>query len=165
MKRLFFIFFIAFFTASVHAAPARDASIGKLLTLAHAKTLHESVISDTDEMIDSTIKPMMQRQNLSPKQKSLIDSFIVKYKGIVKEELSWQKMMPSYIQIYRDTFTEQEINELIAFYESPTGKMFLTKIPVIMNKTSDLMREKIISIMTRMDSALTETMKEMAKQQ
>lgn len=30
--------------------------------------------------------------------------------------------MPSYIRIYRETFTEKELNDLIAFYESPTGK-------------------------------------------
>ena len=74
------------------------------------------------------------------------------------EEFSWQKTLPDYIRIYRETFTEEEIQSLIAFYESPTGKMFVRKTPLIMNKMSDVMNQKIAMILNRMNTALIETM-------
>lgn len=163
MRRILFVFFLALFSASVHAAPVQDASIEKLLTLTDAKKMHESVISDSDELIDSSIKPMLLRQNMTPEQQALMDSFLAKYKKIIKDELSWQKMLPAYIRIYRDTFTEKELKELIAFYESPTGKMYIRKTPVILDKTSMVMQQKMVSILTRMDAVLSETMKEMSK--
>lgn len=163
MKRLLFIFFIALFTASVHATPVQDASIEKLLTLTDAKKMHESIMSDSDELIDSSIKPMLHREHMTSKQEALVDSFLAKYKAIIKDELSWKKMLPAYIQIYRDTFTEKELAELIAFYESPTGQMFVQKTPVILDKTSKIMQQKMVSILTRMDAALSESMKEMSK--
>ena len=163
MRRILFLFLLALFSASVHAAPVQDASIEKLLTLTDAKKMHESVISDSDELIDSSIKPMLHRQNMTPEQQALMDSFLAKYKKIIKDELSWQKMLPSYIQIYRDTFTEKELKELIAFYESPTGQMYIRKTPVILDKTSMVMQQKMVSILTRMDAVLSETMKEMSK--
>ena len=163
MKRILFVFFIALFSASVHAAPVQDASIEKLLTLTDAKKIHESIISESDELIDSSIKPMLHRDKMTPEQQQLMDSFLAKYKAIIKDELSWKKMLPAYIQIYRDTFTEKELNELIAFYESPTGQMFIKKTPVILDKTSKVMQQKMVSILTRMDSVLSETMKEMSK--
>lgn len=163
MRRILFLFLLALFSASVHAAPVQDASIERLLTLTDAKKMHESVISDSDELIDSSIKPMLHRQNMTPEQQALMDSFLAKYKKIIKDELSWQKMLPAYIQIYRDTFTEKELKELIAFYESPTGQMYIRKTPVILDKTSMVMQQKMVSILTRMDAVMSETMKEMSK--
>lgn len=163
MKRILFVFFITLFSATIHAAPVQDASIEKLLTLTEARKLHESIISDSDELIDSSIRPIINREKMTPEQQASMDSFFTKYKAIIKDELSWNKMLPSYIQIYRETFTDQELNELIAFYESPTGQMFVKKTPVILDKTSRIMQRKMVSILTRMDSALTETMKEMSK--
>ena len=90
--------------------------------------------------------------------KKMAESFLNIYKNIVKEEFSWKKMMPDYIRIYRETFTEEELQSLIAFYESPTGKMFIRKMPLIMDKTSDIMRQKMVSILSRMNTALGESM-------
>ena len=80
MRRLFFIFLIAVLASPVYAAPVQDASIEKLLTLTDAKKLHESVMSDSDEIVDSTLKPMLLREKPTPEQKAFIDSFLTKYK-------------------------------------------------------------------------------------
>lgn len=162
MRRLFFIFLIAVLASPVYAAPVQDASIEKLLTLTDAKKLHESVMSDSDEIVDSTLKPMLLREKPTPEQKAFIDSFLTKYKKIMKDELSWEKMMPSYIRIYRETFTEKELNELIAFYESPTGKMFVKKTPVILEKTSSVMQQKMVSILSKMNAMLEDSKKDMS---
>ena len=70
-------------------------------------------------------------------------------------------MIPSYNRNYRETFTEKELNDLIAFYESPTGKMFVKKTPVILEKTSAVMQQKMVSILSRMNAMLEQTMKEL----
>lgn len=68
-------------------------------------------------------------------------------------------MVPDYIRIYRETFTEEELQSLIAFYESPAGQMFIRKTPEIMDKMSDLLRMKMVFILSRMNTALNETLK------
>lgn len=161
MRRLFFIFLLAMLASPVFAAPVQDASIEKLLSLTDAKKLHDSVIADSDEIVDSTLKPMLMREKTTPEQTAFVDSFLTKYKKIIRDELSWEKMMPSYIRIYRETFTEKELNDLIAFYESPTGKMFVKKTPVILEKTSSVMQQKMVSILSRMNAMLEERMKQM----
>ncbi len=162
MRRLFFIFLLAMLASPVYAAPVQDASIEKLLSLTDAKKLHDSVIADSDEIVDSTLKPMLMREKTTPEQTAFVDSFLMKYKKIIRDELSWEKMMPSYIRIYRETFTDKELNDLIAFYESPTGKMFVKKTPVILEKTSSVMQQKMVSILSRMNAMLEESMKQMS---
>ena len=113
---------------------------------------------NVDDIIETTLKPILQLDNMNAEKKKMAESFLNKYKNIVKEEFSWKKMMPDYIRIYRETFTEEELQSLIAFYESPTGKMFIRKMPLIMDKTSDIMRQKMVSILSRMNTALGESM-------
>ena len=43
-------------------------------------------------------------------------------------------LMEELIPIFNDHYTEQEIMELIAFYESPTGQKVITETPLIMKK-------------------------------
>lgn len=160
MRRLFLICCIALLASSVHAAPVQDASVEKLLKLTDAKKIHDSVMSDSDAMVDSTLKPMLMSEKQTPEQKAFVDSFLAKYKKIIRDELSWEKMVPAYVQIYRQTFTEKELNELIAFYESPTGKMYIRKMPLILEKTSGMMQQKMVTILTKMNAILTETMNE-----
>ena len=158
MKRLICILFAALFSLPVLAAPAQDATIEKLLILTEAQKLSDSAISDSDEIIETTLKPVLQLDNMTAEKKKIVESFLNKYKHIIKEEFSWKKMMPDYIRIYRETFTEEELQSLVAFYESPTGQMFIKKTPAIMDKTSDLLRLKMVSILSRMNTALKETM-------
>ena len=158
MKRLLILLLAVFFSVPAFATPAQDASIEKLLILTEAQKLNYSAIADSDDIIETTLKPILQLDNMTAEKKKMAESFLNKYKNIVKEEFSWKKMMPDYIRIYRETFTEEELQSLIAFYESPTGKMFIRKMPLIMDKTSDIMRQKMVSILSRMNTALGESM-------
>ena len=75
------------------------------------------------------------------------------------EEILGQELKRPHLKFQDKTHvTEEEIQSLIAFYESPTGKMFVRKTPLIMNKMSDVMNQKIAMILNRMNTALIETM-------
>lgn len=71
MRRLFFIFLIALLASPVYATPVQDASIEKLLTLTDAKKMYDSVIADSDEIVDSTLKPMLMREKPTARTKSV----------------------------------------------------------------------------------------------
>lgn len=154
MKRLLIALLAALFFMPAFAAPAQDASIQKLLTLTEAQKLNDAAIANSNEMIDSSLKPVLRLDDMTAEKKKIVESFLAEYKQIVKEEFSWDKMLPDYIRIYKETFTEEEIQDLITFYESPTGQMFVRKMPVIMDKASNVMRQRMTSILVRMNMAL-----------
>lgn len=158
MKRFLILLLAALFSAPVLATPAQDSTIEKLLILTEAQKLNDSAIADSDDIIETTLKPVLQLDKMTEEKKKMTESFLNEYKHIVKEEFSWKKMMPDYIRIYRETFTEEELQCLITFYESPTGAIFIRKMPLIMDKTSDIMRQKMASILDRMNTALIESM-------
>ena len=158
MKRLLFILLFAAFSLPVHAETAQETSIEKLLVLTDAQKLCDSALSDTDKIIETTLRPLLQVDGITPEKRKTLESFLNQYKTIIREEFSWQKTLPDYISIYRDIFTEEEIQSLIAFYESPTGQMLVRKTPLIMDKMNDVLNQKMATIINRMHTALFETM-------
>ena len=51
-----------------------------------------------------------------------------------EQVLSWENMGPPMIALYTETFTEDELDELIAFYKTPIGARSLEKLPELMQK-------------------------------
>jgi hypothetical protein len=54
------------------------------------------------------------------------------YRNWFENDIDRTKMITAISKLYAKTFTIKEINELIAFYETPTGQKVLAKTPKIM---------------------------------
>jgi uncharacterized protein len=47
----------------------------------------------------------------------------------VQEKLPWSKLQPEYVRLYAETFTEQELCELAAFYRTSLGQRVVETTP------------------------------------
>jgi hypothetical protein len=69
-------------------------------------------------------------------------------------------MKEMYVDIYMDVFTEDEINELIGFYQSPLGKKMLDKMPALaqttLARTQDMVLKKMPEIQRRVENLKAE---------
>ena len=54
------------------------------------------------------------------------------YRDWFKYDFDQQAILTKLVAVYSESFTDKEINELIAFYETPTGQKFLAKSPQLM---------------------------------
>jgi hypothetical protein len=61
------------------------------------------------------------------------------------------KMMERMIPLYASTFTEKELQDAVTFYEGPSGKAMLQKMPVLMANMGPIMAE----LMPEMTSDVT----------
>lgn len=55
----------------------------------------------------------------------------------------------NFIQLYMSVYTEAEINELIAFYESPIGQKTLEKMPLLMQESMAINQKYTMKIMPK----------------
>jgi hypothetical protein len=78
---------------------------------------------------------------------------------LAKAELGWDRMKIKFARIYEDTFTPDEIKELIAFYKSPTGQMFVETEPLLLQKSTEMGQ----TIATRIQPVMQEAMLDEAK--
>ena len=51
------------------------------------------------------------------------------------------KMVDRMIPLYASTFTEKELQDLVAFYDGPSGQAMLAKMPVLMSRMAPMMSE------------------------
>jgi hypothetical protein len=157
-----FILFLAslVFTASVHAAPASDASIDTLLTITKVERMLDGMFASLDPMMRQMTAGMLKGQKLSTGQQRSLDNMMTKMTAVMRDEMSWANMRPMYLQIYRETFTQEEVEGMIAFYRTPVGVATIDKMPAAMQKSMTLMQARMGPMMERMNAALQQAVAE-----
>jgi len=83
--------------------------------------------------------------------------------GVVREQLSYDRLKPELIELYDETFTVQELSGINAFYESPAGQAYLAKIPELTKKSSQAGVNLMSAAMPRIQKMTADWMNEMKK--
>ena len=52
--------------------------------------------------------------------------------------LNWEAIGPKLVDMYTDTFTEGELQEMTAFYTSPVGRKALANMPQLMRRGAEI---------------------------
>ncbi len=123
------------------AAPPSEQSIEKMLQVMQVQKMLDQIITQMDSAMQTGVTQGLQGQTLTPAQKGKLTDFQAKLSGTIKDELSLAKTKDIYVQVYRETFTQDEINSIIAFYSSPAGKAMVEKVPVAMQKVQAMTEE------------------------
>lgn len=132
------------------SAPS-EASIKQLLEVAQARKLIDSVMSQMDTLMLQTIQQATQGKEVSPKIQKEIDKQQADVTGLMKELLDWSKLEPMYVRIYQKTFSQSEVDGMIAFYKTPAGQAVIAKMPTAMQNTMDEMQQMMRPVMQKME--------------
>jgi uncharacterized protein len=62
---------------------------------------------------------------------------------VMREHLTWATLEPEFVRIYTEVFTERELRELTAFYETPLGQKLLDKMPVASARKQTVVMERM----------------------
>jgi uncharacterized protein len=134
MKKALLILFLSIAAILSSYGQTKEESIRELL---HA--------NETDSMIDKNINSMipMMFDKIMLKEKDTI------FKNKVKEQLNTQNsafqaleqlIMNEVVKIYDRNFTEEEINQYLAFFRTDAGKKFVKTTPFIMRESMKSMQ-------------------------
>ena len=113
-----------------------------------------------DEMMANqkeTIKKMAASflpKNLSAEQLKTAQEIQDKAMETVSRQLSWEALKPDFIQVYSEVYTEQELKDLTAFYQTPAGRKFIEKMPELQARTMEIMQKRMAEIMPAMLAAM-----------
>ncbi|AMP12966.1 DUF2059 domain-containing protein [Collimonas pratensis] len=160
MRRFSILFFAVFFSTAVHAASPSDASIEELLNSMHAEKIMDLMLPAIDKSMHQSMAMATEGKTLSAKQQQILDASTAKMMALMKDEMSWDKMHPMYVQIYRESFTQEEIDGLVAFYKSPAGVAYINKMPAVMQKTMGLMQTRMAEMIPKMKAAIQQAVED-----
>ncbi len=122
--------------ALLNFIPLARAAEEKAAGGTHYKAAEQMLtILDTPNLLKQSIDQMVsiqvqQNPTMAPFEGALRE-FLGKY-------MSWETLKPDLIKLYMDEFSEAELGEINKFYQTPTGKKMVTKLPTLMSKGAQL---------------------------
>lgn len=143
------------------AAPPSEASVKQLLEVAQARKLIDSVMTQMDRLMQQTIAQAIQGQDVPDKVQKEIDKWQAEVFGFTKELLAWNKLEPMYVRIYQKSFSQEEVDGMIAFYKTPAGQAVIGKMPVVMQNTMDEMQQMMAPVLQKMQNMQQDLVAEM----
>jgi uncharacterized protein len=148
------------FSASALAAAPSNESIEQLLTITKSEQVLGGARANMDNNLQALIAKATQGRELNAKGKKALEDFAKEYKTTMNSELSWSKLKPNYIKVYAETFTQDEINGMLAFYKTPAGQAMIQKMPVVMQKTMIMTQQQVQPIMQKIQTSLNKALHE-----
>jgi len=141
--------------------PPSEESIHRLMTLTDARKTLDTMLTTFDSAMSQGIKQGLAGKPITPKEQAVIDEMRAKLLGVFRETLSWKDMEPMFVQVYQGSLTQSEVDGMIRFYESDAGKAVVRKLPLIMQNTSQLMQERLKTVLPKITRIQQETAEKM----
>jgi hypothetical protein len=154
MKKILACFTLVVCAFSALAAEPTDASVDKLLTLTKAENLMDSIHGNLEQNMRQGMKQATAGKKLTDEQTRMLESAQKKFADGMRQELTWASFKPMYIKIYKETFDQEEIDGLIAFYGTKVGQSYINKMPVAMQKTMSAVQQRMGPIANKMGDAM-----------
>lgn len=140
------------FTAT--AAPPSDADIERLLTASRAQGMLDAILPQMEAMQRQQFEQITAGKDLNTEQKAEIERLHVRTSDILRRALSWEEMRPLYIDVYKKTFTREDVKAMAKFYESPAGKSLLDKTPLLMQNLMGAVQQKVLPLLEQLKTEL-----------
>jgi uncharacterized protein len=142
------------------AAPS-DESIQQLLTLTNARQMIEQVKVQVDSMMAATMREAQQGQAVTPERQAVLDRMRTKMVALMNQTLNWENLQAIYVHTYRSSLTQDELDGIVMFYQSPAGQAYIKKMPLIMQNVMAEMQGIIKPMQQKMVEIQRETLQEL----
>jgi uncharacterized protein len=136
---------------------ASEASIRELLAATESEKLLDGMYDQIDTLMQGAMQQAMGGQQVNPEQQRIIDDMRQKMTRLYKEEMSWSAFEPMLIEIYRNTFSESEVQSMIAFYKSDGGRAVIAKMPAVLQQSMQAAQKRMGPLLPRIRQIQLET--------
>ncbi|WP_309387329.1 DUF2059 domain-containing protein [Cerasicoccus frondis] len=128
MKKFFLFLFAALFATAAFADDAGKTAIAKELLekMSPKATVVESFMS--------AYEPYMQQIQAMGIPEEAVKKIRAEGLKLANQIAVDPEMMEKMVKLYTDTFTEQELQDIFNFYQTPTGEKALKQFPILFEK-------------------------------
>jgi len=140
------------FVTLTRPAFAQDTSathkeaVKQLMTVTHVREL-------TQQSMDAVMASQMEQMPQLKPYESIMKTFL-------KEQMDWSILEPEFTRIYAEVFTEKELRDMTAIYQTPVGQMMLAKMPGLLAKSNEFtqrrLKEGLPILAQRLEAAMKE---------
>ena len=159
-RKIIYLIVIAFcFPLSTRADEAsKMAKIQKLFKVTKMDQLSAQSMQLAANRVRSGMVQQMFGVKLNADQQEKVNDLSEKVMKIVSNALNWDALEPEYAKLYAAAYTEQQIDDLLAFYKSPTGQVMIEKTPGLMQEANGVVQKRMADAMPQIQRLIKEYM-------
>jgi len=141
---------------------AKRAKVEELMTTMHVDSMMDQMTAMAKAQVEQSTQGMPAAETMTPTQKKILADYQEKSLDLVMGTVSYKAVKPEMVKLYVDTFTDEEIEGITAFYKSPTGQALLKKTPELMSAMMQFMQGRIADLQPKLKALTDQLSKDMA---
>lgn len=143
-------------------SPATKEDIEKYLEVTHSRDMARKLM----DSMSQGMRQMLHEQYLKHKDELPPDyeSRMTARMDAMLQNMPWDEMMQAVAPVYQKHLTKGDIDNLIAFYSSPTGEKLMRELPSILTESMQTMTPIMSKYIERVQQRLREETNEMIAQ-
>jgi hypothetical protein len=145
------------FSAAAHADEAsKRAKVRELFVLNQMEDRIQRQKENAAAQSREMERQLTEGLELNSQQEKLVLVCYEKINQTLAATLNWSKLEPAYEDVYAQTYTEEELDGVLAFYKSPAGKAYMAKTPIITDKTIAISNDAFAAVLPKIKALLAD---------
>ncbi|MGE8233842.1 MAG: DUF2059 domain-containing protein [Stenotrophomonas sp.] len=140
--------------APAWATPATDADVNRLLAASRAQNMLDAMLPQMEAMQAQQFAQIAEQQTLSAEQRASLQRIQQRTSQTLRQALAWSQMRPMYVDLYKQSFSKEDVLAMAEFYESPAGQSLLDKTPALMQNLMVAIQQKMTPLMADLQKDL-----------
>lgn len=132
MKRIFVASLLTVCSWMAQAAPPTPESIELLLDLVQAEKIMDGIKPQVQGAMKASMDQALKGRRPNAEEQKVLDAYLLAATHIVNDTLTMDRLKPLHLQLYSQHLTQEEVDGMITFYQSPTGQSMIAKMPQVM---------------------------------
>ena len=159
MQALLFVMcgLLATTAALAQEGPPSDESVTQLLAVSHVDRILDQYMKQVDAGMQAGLRQALKDQKPTAKQQQIIDEMRGHIVSVLRDTLNWTKLEPTIREVYRKNLTQGEVNDIVKFYQSPSGRALIDKLPTIMQQTSEAVQIMLPPLLEQLNSIMKDS--------
>lgn len=140
-------------TAATATQDAHHTKAEELIRLTHVDQITNQLTGQITARMRASAEQQNARHAFTPEQQKLVADYIDQVQTLTQGAVTFDKLKPSIVEAYASTYTDPELDGIIAFYRTPAGQAMIAKSPQLSNKTVQLVQTQMATIQPQLQQA------------
>lgn len=142
-------------------APASEQSIRQLMEVTQARQLLDSSLAQVDQVMQSSMQQALAGTELNAEQQKALAEMRRRVIALLKDEMKWETLEPMFVEIYRGSLSQTDVDGMLVFYRTETGQAVINKMPLVMQNTMTAMQTRMAAMAPKLQQLQAETVEQM----
>ena len=128
-------------------------SLNKLFVITDVEAMIQKLQGQLDGMMNTMMQELIKGRAVTVEQQKALVIFRAKVAQIQKDEINWEVLEPKISEIYHANLSQEDVDGIVAFYQTPAGQSLIKKMPQVMQQTMVMMQSSMVPMIKKIDAA------------